>query len=77
VFVSVKHTDTTDALAPAAQNWTAGELMSRWGYRSRSAFWQFVHASGVPHLRLNARRVVFERRAVESWEAKRRIGGVH
>ena len=48
------------------------------GYKgkSSSAFWQFVHSSGVPHIRLNQRKIMFSENAVFDWLAKRVVGRV-
>jgi predicted DNA-binding transcriptional regulator AlpA len=57
---------------------TAGEtllsrndVMARYGYTSRSSFWQFVQARGVPHISLSPRKIMFGPAALEAWEAKR------
>jgi hypothetical protein len=34
------------------------------GYQDRASFWDFVRRSGVPHVRLNARRILFEEQAL-------------
>ena len=49
-------------------------VMARYGYRSRSSFWQFVTAKGVPHITFNARKIMFAPAALEAWEAKRTTG---
>ena len=54
--------------------WTAKEVMRFLGYRSVSAFWQFVNSSGFPSIRLNSRRIVFDPKAVESWLRQRAVG---
>ena len=41
------------------------------GYQTRAGFWTFVHRHGVPHVRLNARKVLFSRVALEDWLAHR------
>ena len=48
------------------------------GYKGKSAgaFWQFVHSSGVPHIRLNSRKIMFSEVAVYDWLAKRSVGRV-
>jgi|GEM_PF-6375002 len=48
------------------------------GYKgkSSSAFWQFVHSSGVPHLRVNRRKIMFSEAAVYDWLTKRSDGRV-
>lgn len=55
---------------------TAEQVMARYGYKARSSFWQFVHAKGVPHIVLNARKIVFAPAALAAWEAKRTVGKV-
>ena len=40
-------------------------------YRNRASFWEFVRRSGVPHVRLNARRIMFEEQALRAWLARR------
>lgn len=55
---------------------TATQVMARYGYKARSSFWQFVHDKGVPHVRLNARKILFAPAALEAWEAKRTVGRV-
>jgi predicted DNA-binding transcriptional regulator AlpA len=52
----------------------SSEVMKRFGFTSRPGFWAFIHRSGVPHIRLNARNIVFPRAALEAWEAKRSVG---
>lgn len=39
-----------------------------------SSFWAFVRAEGVPFIRLNARRYLFDPAAVEAWLRKRAVG---
>jgi len=43
-------------------------------YTDKKSFWDFVHAQGVPCVRLNARRILFDRAAVEAWLGRRTIG---
>ena len=52
-----------------------GEVMLLLGYKDRSAFWGFVHRHGVPNIRLNQRRIIFPRSALEAWLQARAIGG--
>jgi hypothetical protein len=55
---------------------SSSDVMRRYGYRARSSFWQFVTRHGVPHVRLNARKVMFAPAALTAWEAKRTVGRV-
>jgi predicted DNA-binding transcriptional regulator AlpA len=50
------------------------EVMGRFDYYDRKAFLHFVHAHGVPHIRINARVLRFENSAIEAWLARRRVG---
>lgn len=55
---------------------TSAQVMARYGYASRSKFWLFVRRRGVPHVRFNARKIMFAPAALEAWEAKRTVGQV-
>ena len=60
-------------LAPPPIAFTARKLlksdvvMELFGYQNRSAFWDFVKRDGVPHIRFNARRIMFEEQALNDW----------
>jgi hypothetical protein len=45
--------------------------MKALGYRNRAAFWEFVRSAGVPHIRLNARRIIFDEAALMDWMERR------
>ena len=55
---------------------TSAQVMERFGYRSRVKFWLFVRAKCVPHIRFNARKIMFAPAALAAWEAKRTVGRV-
>ena len=42
-------------------------VMEALGYTNRAAFWEFVRSAGVPHIRLNARRIIFDETAIMDW----------
>ncbi len=42
-------------------------VMELLGYQNRAAFWAFIRNAGVPHVRLNARRIMFEEQALSDW----------
>ena len=44
------------------------------GYADNASFWKSVHANGVPHIRLNARHILFDEAAVVAWLASRTVG---
>lgn len=50
------------------------DVMAALGYTNRAAFWEFVRAEGVPHIRLNARRIIFEEAALADWLQRRSSG---
>ena len=50
---------------------TSAAVMAFFGYKHRPAFWGFVHAKGVPCIRLNPRRIMFDPLALNQWLAKR------
>lgn len=51
----------------------SGAVMDLLGYQDRASFWDFVRRSGVPHVRLNARRILFEEQALSDWIRRRRV----
>lgn len=70
----VVHVDTQNTLQKPCGLWPAKKVMAALGYRNRDAFWSFVKKSGLPRIRLNARRIVFDPRAVDAWLQRRAIG---
>jgi predicted DNA-binding transcriptional regulator AlpA len=46
-------------------------VMAKLGYSNRSSFWEFVRRGGVPHIRLNSRRIMFEEQALADWLNRR------
>lgn len=51
----------------------SGVVMELLGYQNRASFWDFVRRSGVPHVRLNARRILFEEQALLDWIRRRSV----
>jgi hypothetical protein len=49
--------------------------MAIFGYQNRSAFWDFVRRDGVPHIRFNPRRIMFEEAALTDWLVRRSSRG--
>lgn len=54
---------------------TAKQVMPVLGYTDVGAFWSAVRAAGIPFVRFNARKILFEEKAVEAWIASRTVGG--
>jgi predicted DNA-binding transcriptional regulator AlpA len=54
---------------PLLSTETAMKLL---GYRSKWGFLRFVHQQGVPHIRLNASRIMFDQTQLDEWLASRR-----
>lgn len=56
-----------------AKPYTTAEMMAllNCAPKSASKFWNTVHTQRVPFTRINARKVVFHRAAVDAWLAKR------
>ncbi len=46
-------------------------VMEMLGYKNRASFWDFVRRSGVPHVRLNQRRIMFDEIALADWLNRR------
>jgi predicted DNA-binding transcriptional regulator AlpA len=51
----------------------SGVVMELLGYQDRASFWEFVRRSAVPHVRLNARRILFEEQALLDWIRRRSV----
>jgi predicted DNA-binding transcriptional regulator AlpA len=49
----------------------SGAVMALLGYPNRAAFWEFVHRKGVPHVRLSARKIVFDEGGLRDWIERR------
>lgn len=54
---------------------TANQLMPILGYTDRGAFWSGVRAAGLPFVKFNERKILFEEKAVQAWLNSRRVGG--
>ena len=68
--------DSVPDLQASSPLLTSAAVMVRLGYKNRSSFWQFIKSSGVPHIRLNQRRIMFDPRALNAWLDRRSIGSV-
>lgn len=42
-------------------------VMEMLNYRNRASFHEWIKSSGVPHTRLNARKIVFDESALSAW----------
>ena len=49
----------------------SSDVMATLGYSNRSSFWEFVRRNGVPHIRLNQRKIIFEEDALGDWLSRR------
>jgi predicted DNA-binding transcriptional regulator AlpA len=52
------------------------QVMTRLGYRDRSAFWESVHRNHIPYTRLSKRRIIFDRQQLQDWIDSRSVGTV-
>ena len=52
------------------------QVMTILGYTDRSSFWQAVRRSGIPYVRVNARRCIFDREQLMAWIQRRSVGAV-
>lgn len=71
-----KLSNKTAAPLSGARFLSASEVMPMLGYSDRSAFWQACKSAGIPFIRINARRCVFEESSVRSWLDSRTVGRV-
>lgn len=53
---------------------TLVEVMNHFRYKDKDAFMRFVKKSGLPRIRINRRRVMFDPIAVQAWVDRRSIG---
>ncbi len=53
---------------------TTKEMMAYLGYTDADAFLEFAKKSGLPRIRLNARRIMFDPVAVQAWLDRRTVG---
>ncbi len=70
-----KKTGFTAPLA-GARFLSSREVMPLLGYRDLSGFWDAVKAAGIPFIRINSRRCVFEESSLRAWLDRRTVGGV-
>ena len=50
-------------------------IMAQLGYANRASFLEFIKREGLPFYRLGARKFMFDPLEVDSWLAKRKVGG--
>ena len=50
------------------------QVMAYLGYKSAGRFWAFVSVEGVPHIRIHARKIMFNLDALECWIKRRTVG---
>jgi predicted DNA-binding transcriptional regulator AlpA len=69
--------DVAGRPAPAAVSsedpYTTAEMMKKLGHtpKSKSKFWNTVYTKRVPFTRINERKVIFPRAAVDAWFSSR------
>lgn len=54
----------------------AATVMTVLKYTDRSAFWKAVRDAGIPFIRINQRRCLFEESSLRAWLDSRRVGSV-
>lgn len=52
----------------------SSEVKALLGYSDNASFWSMVRAAGMPFIKLNARRIMFEESAVKAWLDTRTVG---
>lgn len=50
------------------------QVMEYFNYKDPDAFLDFARRTGLPRIRLNARRIMFDPVAVQAWIERRTIG---
>lgn len=61
--------------SPVRRLLKSSEAMRWLNYDNPMAFLRFVRSAGVPHIRLNARRIMFDEAQLNDWLARRTVGG--
>lgn len=68
---------TTQTTSPTDPHFfKSDQVMTMLGYSDRSSFWQAVRQSGIPYVRVNARRCIFDREQLMAWIQRRSVGAV-
>lgn len=57
-----------------AQFLTPKAVFALLGYSDPSTAWKAVKKAGVPYVRINARRIIFEESQVRAWLDRRTVG---
>ena len=71
------HSETTISTPLAGARFLRpAEVFALLGYTDRSAAWQAVKRAGIPFVRINARRCLFEESAVRAWLDAQTVGSV-
>ena len=52
-----------------------GAVMRMLGYSNAQAFWVAVRSAGIPFIRINARKSIFDESAIMQWLESRTVGG--
>ena len=75
VLLVMKKTSTIPILPAPGRLLTSAAVKARLGYRNKASFWAFVHRAGLPCIRLNARRIMFDQQQLEDWIASHSTTG--
>lgn len=65
---------TTNSAPSDSRFLKSDQVMTMLGYADRSSFWQSVKRSGIPYIRVNARRCLFDQRQLSAWLLRRSMG---
>lgn len=69
---SMNHGSSSTFASLASRSYLkSSAVMAMFGYKNRAAFWDFVRRDGVPHIRFNPRRIMFEEQALSDWLSRR------
>lgn len=72
----IQHNDEPASLIPADTYLSSEEVMTLLGYKTPGAFYYAVHASGIPHVKITRKRVLFPKNALYAWLNSRTLGRV-
>lgn len=50
------------------------QVMTYFGYKSRTRFGRFMREENMPHIRINPKKIMFNPDALEQWIKRRTVG---
>ena len=74
IIVKTPKTKQIPALLSSGKILSTAEVMGLLGYTDSTSFWQTAKRSGLPFVRVSAKRAVFREQDLENWMRSRTVG---